>query len=149
MTPQDYIADKSVAIPEAGCWIWMGAVTPAGYGFANPPGRKKQNELAHRASYRIFVGEIPQGMIVAHSCDNPYCVNPSHLWLATHKQNSQDMVKKRRQASGEKSGKSKLTAEQVKFIRESDLSNRKLGEMLGVSHANIGYIKRGATWIRG
>lgn len=146
MTEQDYIANKSVAIPETGCWIWMGAVTPAGYGFANPPGRKKNNELAHRASYRIFVGEIPEGMVVAHACDNPYCVNPKHLWLATHKQNSQDMVGKKRQASGEKCGKSKLTGEQVKFIRESNLSHRKLGEMFNVSHANIGYIKRQATW---
>ena len=146
MTEQEYIIEKSIAIPEAGCWIWMGAVTPVGYGFANPPKRKKNNELAHRASYRIFRGEIPEGMIVAHACDNPYCVNPNHLWLATHKQNSKDMVLKNRSAKGEKCGKSKLTDEQVSFIRESNLSHRKLGEMFNVSHANIGYIKRGATW---
>lgn len=146
MAEQDYIINKSVAIPEAGCWIWMGAVTPAGYGFSNSPKRKKNNELAHRASYRIFNGEIPDGMIVAHSCDNPYCVNPSHLWLATHKQNSSDMVIKKRSARGEKCGKSKLSEEQIKFIRESDFSHRKLGAMFNVSHANIGYIKRGATW---
>ena len=146
MTPQDYITNKSVAIPETGCWIWMGAVTPAGYGFANPPNAIKRNELAHRASYRIFVGNIPQGMVVAHACDNPYCVNPRHLWLATHKQNSGDMVSKKRSASKERCGRSKLTQDQVDFILKSDLSNRRLGVMFNVSHANIGYIKRGVTW---
>jgi len=56
------------------------------------------------------------------------------------------MVAKNRSARGEKCGKSKLTEEQVKFIRESNLSQRKLGAMFNVSHANIGYVKRGATW---
>lgn len=146
MTEQEYILSKSMPIPEIGCWAWMAASTPAGYGFANSPKRAKQNELAHRASYRIFKGEIPKSMLVAHMCDNPFCVNPDHLFLATHAENSADMVKKKRSAKGENCGKSKLTDEQIKFIKESDLSHRKLGAMFNVSHANIGYIKRGKTW---
>lgn len=104
---------------------------------------------AHRVAYEAFKGEIPEGMVVAHACDNKLCVNPDHLWLATHKQNSEDMVQKNRQAAGEKCGKSKLDKEQIDFIRESSLSHRQLGAMFGVSHANIGFIKRGATWSRG
>ena len=146
MTEQEYIESSSEPITEVGCWIWMKSVTPAGYGFANSPGRTKHNEMAHRASFRVFRGEIPQGMVVAHSCDNPYCVNPSHLFLATHKENSQDMVAKNRSAKGEKCGKSKLTQDQVDFIRSSDLSTYKLGAMLGVTPENIGYVRRGVTW---
>jgi hypothetical protein len=129
-----------------GCWKWVGSVANSGYGLAQSSQLKKVVS-AHRLSYMAFKGEIPERMVVAHACDNPLCVNPDHLWLATHAENSADMVKKGRSAKHEKCGKSKLNEKQVQFIRESNLSHRKLGEMFGVSHANIGYIKRGATWI--
>ena len=135
----------SAPVPEIGCWVWMGCTTKAGYGLAMSNRRGKLTS-AHRVAYEAFKGEIPAGMVIAHACDNPLCVNPDHLWLATHKQNSEDMVQKNRQAAGEKCGKSKLKQDQVDFIRQSKLSNRKLGAMFGVSHANIGYIKRGVTW---
>lgn len=144
MNDGDRILKHSEPITEVGCWVWMGAVSNAGYGIC--ASEKKKTSSAHKVAYEAFVGKIPEGMVVAHTCDNRLCVNPSHLWLATHKQNSQDMVKKGRSAKGEKCGKSKLTDEQVKFIRKSNLSHRKLGEMFNVSHANIGYVKRGATW---
>ena len=143
MNNQQRIEKNSQPITEIGCWVWMGAVTNAGYGLCH---NGKKTASAHRVAYEAFVGKIPSGMIIAHTCDNPLCVNPNHLWLATHKENSQDMVNKKRSANGEKCGKSKLTDEQIKFIRKSDLSHRKLGEMFNVSHANIGYVKRGVTW---
>jgi hypothetical protein len=144
MKDTDRILKHSEPITEVGCWIWMGAVSNAGYGLCNS--EKVKTASAHRVAYEAFIGKIPEGMVVAHACDNRLCVNPSHLWLATHKQNSQDMVKKSRSAKGEKCGKSKLNNEQVEFIRQSNLSHRKLGEMFNVSHVNIGYVKRGATW---
>jgi hypothetical protein len=140
---QQRIEKNSEPITECGCWVWMGAVTNAGYGVCS---NGKKTAQAHRVSYEAFVGEIPAGMIIAHTCDNSLCVNPNHLWLATHKQNSQDMVNKKRSANGEKCGKSKLTQEQVDFIKNSDLSTYKLGAMFNVSDTNIGYIKRGLTW---
>ena len=143
MKDTDRILKHSEPITEVGCWIWMGAVSNAGYGLCNS--EKVKTASAHRVAYEAFIGKIPEGMVVAHTCDNRLCVNPSHLWLATHKQNSQDMVKKSRSAKGEKCGKSKLNNEQVEFIRQSNLSHRKLGEMFNVSHVNIGYVKRGAT----
>lgn len=123
----------------------MGCTSNAGYGLAQSNRRNKLMS-AHRVAYEAYKGEIPEGKVIAHACDNKLCVNPDHLWLATHKQNSQDMVQKSRQAKGEKCGKAKLKQDQVDFIRMSTMSNRKLGAMFGVSHANIGYIKRGVTW---
>ena len=144
MKDQERIVKHSFQIPGNSCWNWTGAISNSGYGLCGS--EKKSTASAHRVSYEAFVGEIPEGMIIAHVCDNRLCVNPEHLWLAIHAENSADMVSKKRSARGEKCGRSKLTEEQVRFIRESDLSQRKLGAMLGVSHANIGYIKRGATW---
>jgi len=144
MNDQQRILKHSDPIADNGCWVWKGGVSNAGYGLCNSD--KKKIASAHRTSYEAFIGEIPKGKLVAHICDNRLCVNPAHLFLATHAENSADMVAKNRSARGEKCGKSKLTEEQVKFIRESNLSQRKLGAMFNVSHANIGYVKRGATW---
>jgi len=141
---QQRILKHSDPIADNGCWVWKGGVSNAGYGLCGSVDRK--TESAHRVSFKAFVGEIPKGKVIAHICDNKLCVNPAHLFLATHAENSADMVAKNRSARGEKCGKSKLTEEQVKFIRESNLSHRKLGAMFNVSHANIGYVKRGATW---
>lgn len=145
ITDQERVEKHSVPISEVGCWVWVGCTANSGYGLAFS-NLKNRTVLAHRLSYEAYKSEIPKGMIVAHACDNKLCVNPNHLWLATHAENSADMVKKGRSAKGEKCGKSKLTDEQIAFIRESNLSHRKLGDMFGVSHANIGYIKRFSTW---
>jgi len=141
---QQRIERLSTPVPEIGCWVWLGCTSNAGYGLCGS--EKGKTASAHRASYEAYKGKIPDGMVVAHACDNRLCVNPDHLWLATHAENSADMVAKKRSASGEKCGGSKLNEEQIKFIRESGLSHRELGTMFNVSHANIGYMKRGATW---
>ena len=145
MTDQERIIKHSQPVTEIGCWVWMGGITKAGYGLSNSAKRKK-TASAHRVAYEAFIGEIPQGMIVAHACDNRLCVNPSHLWLATHKENSSDMVNKKRSARGEKCSKSKLTNEQVQFIRESSLSTYKLAAMFNVTRQNVSAIKKRMTW---
>lgn len=86
------------------CWIWKGVVQGRGYGFFMPiatlEGRKKHGGiLAHRYSYFIKYGNIGK-KLVCHKCDTKLCVRPSHLFLGTPKQNSLDMVKKKRQKSG-------------------------------------------------
>lgn len=141
---QQRIERHSIPEPNSGCWIWTGSISSVGYGLCGSEDNKTVS--AHRLSYRVFKAEISDGMIVAHKCDNRLCVNPDHLWLATHKENSNDMVKKGRSANGEKCGKRKLTEEQIDFIKSSNLSHRQLGVMFNVSHANIGYIKRNKTW---
>lgn len=76
------------------CWVWIGARTGSGYGAHKFRGVRAH--LAHRESYIRFVGEIPKGKLLMHSCDNPACVNPSHLTVGTYKDNIQDAIKKKR-----------------------------------------------------
>ena len=75
---------------------------------------------AHRYSWEIHNSKIPSGLHVCHSCDNPSCVNPEHLWLGTAKDNYDDMVIKNRSVvtRGENIGSSKLTECDVLFIRK-------------------------------
>lgn len=106
---------KSYSIKdERGCMVWQKARDKDGYGITN---FKNVWGKAHIKSYELFKGTIPKGLQVCHSCDNPPCINPDHLFLDTPKGNTEDMVRKGRQAKGEASYHSKLTEEQVKEIR--------------------------------
>jgi HNH endonuclease len=76
------------------CWIWQGGTNNIGYGFIRDG---KRMRTAHRVSFEIHNHQkIPKFMCVCHTCDNPLCVNPDHLWLGTRKQNYDDMVNKGR-----------------------------------------------------
>jgi hypothetical protein len=76
------------------CWIWHGSKAGIGYGTIKYPPCKQC--YAHRFSYQLFNGPIPNGLDVCHSCDNPLCVNPAHLWAGTAKDNTHDSIKKGR-----------------------------------------------------
>lgn len=91
----DRFSEKYVVDASTGCWKWAGSTVNGGYGMINA-GRGAGNILAHRASYAIHVGEIPDGMLVLHRCDNPSCVNPKHLFLGDHNDNMKDMARKGR-----------------------------------------------------
>jgi len=77
------------------CWIWKASINNKGYGLLSPGGTTHK-KLAHRISYELFIGPIPEDTLVLHQCDNPRCVNPEHLFLGTHKDNYDDMVRKGR-----------------------------------------------------
>lgn len=95
---------SNVEIQSNGCWLWIGNRSKDGYGSIL---LWKKHRRAHRIAWLIFRGSIPFTKKVLHDCptgDNPLCVNPDHLWLGTSKQNSEDMVRKGRQACGDRSG---------------------------------------------
>jgi hypothetical protein len=74
-----------------GCWLWNGALNKDGYGVFGI-----KAEGAHRASYKMYKGEIPKGILVCHKCDIPRCVNPDHLFLGTQLDNIRDAQSKNR-----------------------------------------------------
>jgi len=111
--------DRYEAVTETGCWIWNGATTDDGYGRTY---HGKRRQFAHRWFYRLFVGEIPEGMNVLHRCDIRLCVNPAHLYAGTQIQNIRDRVSRGRggghKIAGENSVRRKLGWKEVMEIRE-------------------------------
>lgn len=131
---------------EDDCWEWIGAKARK-YGYSKIKGKFIG---AHKLSYKINKGLIPKGILVLHSCDNPPCVNPKHLWLGTQLENMKDRDKKGRMARGEKIGICKLTQKQVNEIREKynkrDISQRGLAKQYKISQFNISLIINNKTW---
>ena len=130
------------------CWNWIGAKFPNGrgeLGYKNEEGVWKY-KYAYRVSYELYKGEIPENMSVCHTCDNPSCVNPDHLWLGTTKDNARDMVNKGRSTSGETNPMSKLKREDVIKIRQDNRIHRQIAQDWKVSRELISQIKRGVIW---
>lgn len=133
------------------CWNWRGSVSKNGYGcFAI--GRHRIS--SHRMAYEIgHKKRITGNLLVRHKCDNKICVNPNHLETGTHKDNSQDMVKRGRARNGcqagEMNGNAKLDAGQVEVIKNliaEGLTNKLIAQKVGVSHSMISRIKLEKNW---
>jgi len=140
---------KMIPEPNSGCWLWVGGQQKSGYGafrFLN------KQCCAHRVSWTLYRGEIPDGLCVLHKCDNRQCVNPDHLFLGTLKDNMQDMARKGRApnpiwARGENNGGGgKLTESNVREIRTAHGLHREIAETFGVSRPLVSAIKRGDVW---
>lgn len=132
------------------CWIWKGHKNNQGYGQFDIHTKKW---AAHRLSYTIFIGNIPKGMFILHRCDIPACVNPSHLFLGTQKDNMLDAQSKNRlfipNSRGEQNGRNKLTEQDIYDIREMIEQGyylREIADKFGVGISTIFDIKSGKNW---
>lgn len=133
-----------------GCWVWTASrLRAGGYGQFNLNGIPTR---AHRLSWEMHNGPIPAGLQVCHTCDNPPCVNPAHLFLGTIKENAHDRDRKGRThpgwVPGSRNGGAKLTEAQVAEIREraSGATHKALALEFGVSRTLIGLIVNRKQW---
>ncbi len=137
-----------------GCWIWNAGTTKFGYGvFCVKRNGMRQMLLAHRYSFSLVNRDIADGICICHSCDNPPCVRPSHLFPGTQYDNLLDMTNKgRRNSSHEQKGvlnhNSKLSEDDILKIKSlyPQMSQQKIADIFGVCQAHISSILSGRRW---
>jgi hypothetical protein len=152
MTPFQNVSDDDLLkatlfhrcyLSDTGCWVWK-KVLRNGYGLFY---KGKKNESAHRVSYRVFKGPIPEGLILRHTCDNPSCINPDHLIPGTMKENAHDRDSRgRRDVRGTQIGTSKLTPEQAFLIKITDIPIKIFAHLFGVKQEPLYRIRSGESW---
>jgi predicted DNA-binding protein YlxM (UPF0122 family) len=134
------------------CLEWQGQKNSQGYGYVGYSGKTRR---VNRLVYELVFGEIPDGMFVCHTCDNPSCINPQHLFLGTPADNIQDMYNKNRQndnknmPSGERHHNSKLKNSDIPKIRrllKSGRTQQNIADVFSVSQTTIYEIAAGRTW---
>lgn len=130
------------------CWIWAGGLRDRHYGSVSLGAKSAGTDYAHRVSWKLHYGEIPTGMSVCHHCDNPRCVRPDHLFLATHTHNMRDKTRKCRGANHTTSGKARRflgPAERGLIFRElaAGQTMRAIAEQLGVTRNCVSMIANG------
>lgn len=137
------------------CWLWTGAKANFGHGIINGGGNRGKALRAHRVSWELHYGPIPDGLLVCHHCDVPACVRPDHLFLGTKQENNADCARKGRydrvkRPKGSRHGMSKLTDDDVRQIRQIYLDAkptlRSLAQQFGVSLQQIFQIVHRRSW---
>lgn len=130
------------------CWIWKGAIGTDGYGKRS---RKNQSTRAHRMAYEMARGPIPEGMVICHTCDNPPCVRPDHLWAGTVADNARDMAAKGR--ASRKVSNAKLNVAIANDIRaeyrQGGVTMRGLALKYDVAESSVNRIINNKSWVEG
>jgi hypothetical protein len=134
---------------DKGCWEWQGYRHPQGrYGYLKVAGNKTAK--AHRYSWELHNGPIPEGADVLHTCDNPPCIRPSHLFLGDDMTNAADRSAKGRSARnmGTKNGRAKLTEDDVRYIRcnPDHLTQKELAARFRVASSLISFVVNRVNW---
>jgi len=137
--------EKHVPEPNPGCWLWKAHINTGGYGVF---GHKGGPKTAHRVSYELHIGEIPDGLCVLHHCDIPNCVNPDHLFLGTQADNMADMYAKGRRPRpvGEAHPGAVLNNAKVINIRTSNKTIKELADKYGVRLGTIYNVLSRVSW---
>lgn len=150
--PFDLFDARYIPEPNSGCWLWTGAMFEEGYGhFSSKMCGCSWVEGAHRVSWQIHHGAIPEGLFVCHHCDTPICVNPDHLFLGTSGENTRDAVRKNRmnRPFGEESNSVKITSADVMEIlrlHESGFNSVQIAAKFPINDQSVRNIIRGKTW---
>jgi len=147
-TLKQKVEDGYIPEPTTGCWLWIGTVQGGRYGAIWHQGKFW---AAHRVSYEIVHGPIPDGMKACHKCDTPMCVNPRHLFIGTQRDNVLDMFNKRRgnRCMGEKHLKAKITERQALDILDMSKQGQSRQEIVkktGISWGIVSGLVLGTTW---
>lgn len=138
-----------------GCWLWTGATMANGYGVIGVPVRvgKHRNALAHRVSWELKNGPVPEGLQVLHRCDVRNCVNPEHLFVGTQKENIADMYAKGRESGcgvrGHRNPSAKFSekdAALMRYLSDCGVSYQHLTEIFGVTKSTVSRVALRQSW---
>lgn len=141
--------------PDTGCWLWQHYTDQYGYGIFNDYDAQTKRSRgcirAHRYTYSVVHGPIPEGMCVLHKCDVPNCINPEHLFLGTQADNNADMCRKKRNSGckGSEVRNAKLTESAVREIRQNlagKLTPAEIAANFNVTRATIYGILHRRSW---
>lgn len=142
--PADSIKYHTKRSP-SGCLEWQSTKNDKGYGYLCFSG----DRLAHRVAWRLAKGSIPKGLHILHTCDNPACVEVSHLFLGDPKSNSDDKYAKGRGNTGERGGGAKLQEDDVRAIRllaDGLATQTQIGKFFGISSGQTSRIVNRVNW---
>lgn len=128
------------------CWLWTGGLNFKGYGNFSARRNGQMFWKAHRYSWALHNEKIPKDMMVLHSCDNPWCVNPEHLSLGTSDDNIRQRNERGRTAHGRNTRHVKLQPEDVIHIRISDKTHSELAREYDVNPSTIAMARTGQKW---
>lgn len=137
-------------VSPSGCWLWTASCAGKGYGQIKVPGERRQM-YAHRLSYLIHKGEVPEGKQICHTCDVPKCVNPEHLFVGTSQDNHDDMKAKDRSTHGILNKRAKLNEKMVRHIKvmlREGVPQQRVARAFDISQTEVSRIGLGLRWTR-
>jgi len=143
---EERLLDKVAFVPGHACWWWLGATGHSGYGTL---WNGEKYDRPHRMAFMLYRGPIPDGCMVLHTCDNPACVNPAHLFLGTQSDNMRDMHAKRRGNRRLRNGPAGLTRNDVLSILDEladGRSQRRVAKKYGVSQTFMWAVRTKRLW---